>query len=794
MQRNIQLKICLFLFLLPMTTSAQEYLWPTDASHWITSAFGEHRPRRLHAAIDIKTWGQSGYKIFAVRDGYVSRIRVSPSGYGKAVYLKLDTGEIAIFAHLSGFNKALSDFVYHEQQKNNRYRVDRYLSATAFPVKKGDFLGYSGETGIGVPHLHFELRDSKNRPFNPFLRGYKIKDVRAPTVRKIAFIPLKFGTRINDDFVTHIASLKKIKKGHFELTEPVSFDGEVGVGIRAFDKSGTVTNAFGVYKLSLYIDGHHYFTSQFDKFSYANNRFMDLDREYRLRRRGFGKYYRLFLDPANPLSFYDYRGPEKGRLLFDAGKSPKEAHAVINDSAMQQISYGNGMDESAAPLYLSSGRHALEVIVEDFFGNATKVTGELIAGKKYQITPQYSIADGHVFLNGVETTNSGTVDLLHLWKKSVEKKNNWLFTSRIKPYLNGTTEDAHESLPFRLFHKGTLHTQKSVQIVALNDFGLKSWPAFLNVPNDKSGRAATFKFESDYYDHWVRFKISATHPLRKKPIVELTSSDRSTSYPEIIQSGQMEYIVPVSLYDFNGANVRILVSGETLTGENIAADSSFDNFHIQHKTSDFFASADGKIRIDFHKSSLYDDIFGRAYFLKSPHRKDKDAIGGVYVAEPQDVVMNRGATVTMSYPADFSNPEKLGIYYKTPKRWAFIDNKIDTVKKQISAKVFSLEEFAIRKDDTTPEVRVFTPKEGEIVPERPLFKVRAKDEQTGFSSEESLLMLIDGKKAIAEYDPETGLVQYKPRNALEKGQHVFQFSAIDRSENTIIITRNFMVK
>ncbi len=104
----------LFLIVLPSFALTQnkpanslKYLWPTDASKYLTSAFGEYRARRFHTGIDVKTWGKTGYKIFAVRPGYILRVSVSPAGYGKSVYLKLDTGETAVYAHLSKFNAKL---------------------------------------------------------------------------------------------------------------------------------------------------------------------------------------------------------------------------------------------------------------------------------------------------------------------------------------------------------------------------------------------------------------------------------------------------------------------------------------------------------------------------------------------------------------------------------------------------------------------------------------------------------------------------------------------------------------
>ena len=88
----------------------------------LTSAFGEYRARRFHTGIDVKTWGKTGYKIFAIRPGYILRVSVSPGGYGKAVYLKLDTGETAVYAHLSKFNDKIQNLVDREQRRLGKYR------------------------------------------------------------------------------------------------------------------------------------------------------------------------------------------------------------------------------------------------------------------------------------------------------------------------------------------------------------------------------------------------------------------------------------------------------------------------------------------------------------------------------------------------------------------------------------------------------------------------------------------------------------------------------------------------
>ena len=142
----------------PKLANGQDYVWPTSASKLLTSSFCEFRPRHYHAAIDIKTWNRTGYRIFAIDDGYIMRVRVSAFGYGKAIYLKLKDGNIAVYAHLQRFWPELENYVNSTRTKNQKYRLDLHLTPDKFPVTQGQLIAYSGKTGIGYPHLHFEMR------------------------------------------------------------------------------------------------------------------------------------------------------------------------------------------------------------------------------------------------------------------------------------------------------------------------------------------------------------------------------------------------------------------------------------------------------------------------------------------------------------------------------------------------------------------------------------------------------------------------------------------------------------
>ncbi|MQY63183.1 MAG: peptidoglycan DD-metalloendopeptidase family protein, partial [Calditrichaeota bacterium] len=147
---------------------AQDYHWPTEASRKITATFGDMRPRRYHAGLDIATSGTSGYEIYAVEDGYVERLLVGTRGYGKAIYLRLKDRRLAVYAHLQKFAPRLERRVHILQERQGKYALDLRFGRSDIPVRRGDVIAYTGDTGtISGPHLHFELRDPKNRPLNP---------------------------------------------------------------------------------------------------------------------------------------------------------------------------------------------------------------------------------------------------------------------------------------------------------------------------------------------------------------------------------------------------------------------------------------------------------------------------------------------------------------------------------------------------------------------------------------------------------------------------------------------------
>lgn len=325
--------------------SAQNYLWPTDASKLMTSSFCEFRPRHYHAAIDIKTWQQTGYKIFAIEDGYVYRIRVASTGYGKAIYLKLKDGNFAVYAHLDGFNSALDQYTDQLRLSMKNNILDVYPEPQQFSVKKGDHIGYTGATGIGVPHLHFEIRDEQQRPLNP-LQFYRdvIQDSIPPAALYLAVIPAGSQTFINFQPDTLILPVPQSSRA--KIKQPVYLAGKACLALRTQDQTGGSDNLFDFYCAEMSINDSLVYTISYDRFNYDETRLIEIDKNFSLWRKGLRVYHNFYRHPANSLPFYG-NTPKEGGIL--SGKTLREGE---NRIAFKVYDYsGNLLQVELAVIY-----------------------------------------------------------------------------------------------------------------------------------------------------------------------------------------------------------------------------------------------------------------------------------------------------------------------------------------------------------------------------------------------------------------------------------------------------------
>ncbi|NIV92439.1 hypothetical protein GWN42_06450 [candidate division KSB1 bacterium] len=766
------------------SSNSPSYLWPTDASRYLTSAFCEYRGRRFHGGLDIKTRGKTGYNVFAIRPGYVWRISVSPYGYGKALYLKLDTGEIAVYAHLSNFSEKIRSFVEAEQQRLGKYRINTFLKPGVIPVSKGEIIAFTGQTGIGAPHLHFEIRDGANRPINPLSKGYQLPDPVKPIVRRVSFSPLDATSEVNGDFKPLILRPKWVKPGEYVLDEPISMWGNVGLGISCYDKDSNSANRFGVYSLKLFVDGVLRFRYSYDQFSFKNNKMVDLERDYRLSRRGLGRYYKLYKDKHNIRSNYSPNKPWAGVLR----SASLEARPSLEAKSSTDVRYKSSGFETGS---LFPGIHEFRIEVSDFFGNLSTVRGQLQFGAAFDFEPLISeVENGVLMLSDFLTYDVTKIEKLSaflLYKKrwrSIPLKfgdsSDDLFE---KGGDSAISEMATVSTPFLL--KKPASNPLMLKFVAFDQFETRSYPYFyFDIQPNQTSSPPELSINYDYYDDYLRLEIESRNLLPEVPKVTLYPGRRDSVAVDIYQIDLKKYIGRIEYSKLHGEHHLLRVSTKNLNDEPFSIWENFSVKKINPPHSNQLISEDGRLWVNFWRGSLYRPLYGRISADSVTYASDSKIVGRVYDAEPQDVPLNAGARVYFRYSENETQPEKLGVYYQTRRRWVFIDNKHDATSRAVSAKVFSLEKFALIRDDVPPEIRRIRPRyKARLRNNRPFISVNVRDRLSGIASERDIVIRLNGRKLIAEYDPERNRIFYQVKEPLPQGRHELTVWAQDRSKN-----------
>ena len=242
---------------------------PLDIPMVLSGNFGELRNNHFHSGLDFKTQGKTGFPIYCAEDGYVSRVLVSPWGFGRAIYVVHPSiGLTTVYGHLEAFSNKIDKIVRQEQYRQESFRVDMSFSPDEIPVRKGEIIARSGNSGSsGGPHLHMDVRETATEnPLDPmpYFKKY-IKDNVAPSVRSIALYPEDDSGVV--DGVGRAAYRQPAKFG-----EPFVAWGRVVPGIKAYDKMPGVSNIYGVKYLTLEIDGKQVYRRVIERFSFDSTR------------------------------------------------------------------------------------------------------------------------------------------------------------------------------------------------------------------------------------------------------------------------------------------------------------------------------------------------------------------------------------------------------------------------------------------------------------------------------------------------------------------------------------------
>jgi hypothetical protein len=320
-------------------TSKTDFSSPVDFTILLSGTFGELRTAHLHSGIDIRTQGVEGKPIKAIADGFISRIVVSPVGFGKAIYIDHPNGNTSVYAHCLSFYADVDNYVRQEQYREETFALNLLPEPGQFPVKKGQVIAKSGNTGSsGGPHLHFEIRRTEDqKPLNPLHFGFQVKDFTRPQIHRLLVYPFGAGSLVEGSS----------KPKEFELSgwgpvyrikneDTIRVSGSIYFGIEAIDQQSDSQNRNGVYAVKLLIDSALVYSHRMDEFSFDESRYMQSLIDYPYFVKNKRRVQQTWILPNNRLTIYD-AVENNGIFRFTDSKIHKLQYIVSDASGNESI-------------------------------------------------------------------------------------------------------------------------------------------------------------------------------------------------------------------------------------------------------------------------------------------------------------------------------------------------------------------------------------------------------------------------------------------------------------------------
>jgi hypothetical protein len=706
-----------------------DYAWPTEAGKIVTSTFGEYRSSHFHAGIDISSGDMQGYGVFASRSGYVSRIRISPTGYGKILYIRHPDGFTTTYAHLERFSPTLDARAAAEQQKLGRYPVDIACAPEEFPVRKGDLVARTGETGAASPHLHFEIRDPAGDPVNPFLAPQlRVNDDIPPTITRIAVSPLSPDGTVDGAQAARIYRARTSRGTTLaRIVQPIVITGEAGFALESKDRMPGSRFRNGVYARTLEIDGKEAYAERLDKTPW--NEAHEIELCYERGFSGAGRFARLYKDSPNHLPFFIPRSPRAGTI------------------------------DCAA---LLPGPHTFRIVSADFQGNSAEVSGTFVASR----VPAGSVERSGDTLS-VRLFTPADVGRIEVAVQAF--RGAWTVRSLGAP---------PGGFPGTFILPWSAGEIDAVSVTLENRWGTRSHPIIIP-PRRPEGTPPAIHLSYEVGEEFVRVRVTADGILPSPPAVTVREG-ASQSTVVMTAAGPVEYagwFTPRE--EYRGA--RHILASCSYGGGRSADSSAVDLEPVLPGTSGAVTFDGGNLFIRYDSLSVL-----RTLFLHAEKTAGPDA--PVYSLGPSGTVLGSGLLVTIR-PGP-GNAHR-GLFERTGGSWQFVGGREGVNDSACTGRVTGrLGEVTLIADSTPPAlVRISVERRAGTGTE---IAARFRDDLSGVEYDD-LKMYIDGNLVIPEIDGRRRRAVYQAHEVLGRGRHRLAVHLADRMGNSETTERQFVL-
>ena len=302
--RKILLLLLIFISSEKYTLYAQDYINPLDFRLLLSGSFGELRSNHFHTGIDIKTKGVEGQKVYAIADGYITRIKVSSYGYGKAIYINHKDGRTSVYAHLSEFSDKIDSITKKEHYRKKSFEINIYPEKNTLNIKQGDIIALSGNSGSsGGAHLHFEIRDTKTeQPLNPLDYGFKVQDIISPIIKELKVFTIENAIK-RDNIYNNIYKVRKNNQDYI-IDSIININKKTGLAIYTYDQSNDAYNKNGVNSIKVFIDSTLIYFFKLDRLDFNKNKYINAHIDYKEKKNSKRKFHKCFKLPNNSLKNY----------------------------------------------------------------------------------------------------------------------------------------------------------------------------------------------------------------------------------------------------------------------------------------------------------------------------------------------------------------------------------------------------------------------------------------------------------------------------------------------------------